>query len=92
MQAGKLQRVILKKPIPVIFFYTTAFFDEHDQLTFYPDIYAQDTVLQEALKKTDDISDQVLIASTPPPEPQPEPVSNNTTTDSLKTVDVGVVR
>ncbi|MDO9105599.1 MAG: L,D-transpeptidase family protein [Methylovulum sp.] len=65
MHAPKMQRVILKKPIPVLFFYITAFFDQQNELIFYPDIYGHDTVLQEALKKPEDLSDQLLFASTP---------------------------
>lgn len=65
MRAPKMQRVILKKPIPVLFFYTTAFFDHQDNLQFYPDIYNQDTVLREALKKAEDLADQVLFVSNP---------------------------
>jgi len=61
MKSPKMQRVILKKPIPVLFFYTTAFFDHEGQLIFYADIYDHDTVLQEALKTTEDLSDQMLF-------------------------------
>ncbi|MGZ8903931.1 MAG: L,D-transpeptidase family protein, partial [Methylobacter sp.] len=67
----KNQRVVLKKPIPVLFFYTTAFFDNENKLVFYPDIYGHDAVLIEALKKTEDLSDQALFL--PPPAP-PAPV------------------
>ena len=64
MNTPKMQRVILKKPIPVLFFYTTAFFDQYDKLEFYPDIYGHDAVLLEALSKPDDLSDQSLFIST----------------------------
>ncbi|MGZ5055778.1 MAG: L,D-transpeptidase family protein, partial [Methylobacter sp.] len=64
MSTPKTQRVILKKPIPVLFFYTTAFFDQFDTLEFYLDIYGHDAVLQEALSKPDDLSDQSLFVST----------------------------
>lgn len=64
MNTPKTQRVILKKPIPVLFFYITAFFDQDDNLEFYPDIYGHDAVLQEALSKPDDLSDQSLFIST----------------------------
>ncbi|MDD2723356.1 MAG: L,D-transpeptidase family protein [Methylovulum sp.] len=63
MKSPKMQRVILKKPIPVLFFYSTAFFDHDDQLVFYADIYDHDTVLQEALKNTEDLSDQMLFVN-----------------------------
>jgi murein L,D-transpeptidase YcbB/YkuD len=69
MTTPKTQRVILKKPIPVLFFYTTAFFDQDDNLDFYLDIYGHDAVLLEALSKPDDLSDQSLFVSTDsPPE------------------------
>lgn len=70
MSTPKTQRVILKKPIPVLFFYTTAFFDQDDNLDFYLDIYGHDAVLLEALSKPDDLSDQALFISTntAPPE------------------------
>jgi len=64
MNTPKMQRVILKKPIPVLFFYTTAFFDQYDNLEFYPDIYGHDAVLLGALSKPDDLSDQALFIST----------------------------
>lgn len=64
MNTPKTQRVILKKPIPVLFFYTTAFFDQYNNLEFYPDIYGHDAVLLEALSKPDDLSDQSLFIST----------------------------
>ncbi len=70
MQGKNNQRVDLKNPIPVLFFYTTAFVDEKNNLGFYPDIYGHDKVLLEALKKTDDLSDQsifVTTTETPPP-------------------------
>ena len=59
----KSQRVILKKPIPVLFVYTTSFFDPSNNLAFYTDIYGNDAVLLEALKKPEDISDQSIFAS-----------------------------
>lgn len=64
MNTPKTQRVILKKPIPVLFFYITAFFDQDDNLEFYPDIYGHDVVLLGALSKPDDLSDQSLFIST----------------------------
>ena len=64
MSTPKTQRVLLKKPIPVMFFYTTAFFDQADNLEFYPDIYDHDTVLLGALSKPDDLSDQSIFIST----------------------------
>ena len=64
MNTPKTKRVILKKPIPVLFFYATAFFDQYDNLGFYPDIYGHDAVLLGALSKPDDLSDQSLFIST----------------------------
>ncbi|HEY8035550.1 MAG TPA: L,D-transpeptidase family protein [Methylobacter sp.] len=61
MNTPKTQRVILKKPIPVLFFYITASFDQNDNLEFYPDIYGHDAVLTQALSKPDDLSDQSLF-------------------------------
>lgn len=71
MNTPKTQRVILKKPIPVLFFYITAFFDQNDILEFYPDIYGHDAVLIGALSRPDDLSDQSLfvgISAAPAPE------------------------
>jgi len=64
MNTPKTKRVILKKPIPVLFFYATAFFDQYDNLEFYPDIYGHDSVLLGVLSKPDDLSDQSLFIST----------------------------
>ncbi|MEF3076000.1 L,D-transpeptidase family protein [Methylobacter sp. Wu1] len=66
MQTPKTQHVVLKKPVPVLFFYTTSFFDQHDSLMFYQDIYDQDPVLQGALEKPADLSDQLLFISNGP--------------------------
>ena len=60
----KTQRVILKKSIPVLFFYTTAFFDPNNDLVLYSDIYGNDAILLEALKKSEDLSDQAIFVST----------------------------
>ncbi len=61
MQSPKTQRVTLKNPIPVLFFYTTSFFDQYDNLAFYPDIYGHDAVLLGILSKPRDLSDQSLF-------------------------------
>lgn len=63
LQTPKTQRVILKQPIPVLFFYTTSFFDQSDNLRFYSDIYGHDSVLLQALSKPEDVSDQALFIS-----------------------------
>lgn len=58
------QRVILQNPIPVLFFYTTAYVDQNGILSFYPDIYGHDNVLIQALKKNDDLPDRSIFVST----------------------------
>lgn len=70
---GKNRQVVLKKTIPVLFLYNTAFFDEHSNLTFYTDIYHRDTELLDALTKHQDLSDQVLFAPKEVP-PSAEPI------------------
>lgn len=64
MRSKTTKRVDLQQPIPVLFFYTTSFVDQHNNLAFYPDIYGHDTVLQEALKRTDDLPDQLIFMTT----------------------------
>jgi murein L,D-transpeptidase YcbB/YkuD len=64
MKSPTTQRVDLRNPIPVLFFYTTAFVDQNNNLAFYPDIYGQDAILLEALKKNDDLSDRSIFVST----------------------------
>jgi L,D-transpeptidase YcbB len=49
---AKTQRVNLKKTIPVLFFYSTAYAGEDNKLRFYPDIYGYDALLQNAINKT----------------------------------------
>lgn len=70
---GKNRQVVLKKTIPVLFLYNTAFFDEHSNLTFYTDIYHRDAELLDALTKHQDLSDQVLFAPKAVP-PSVEPI------------------
>jgi murein L,D-transpeptidase YcbB/YkuD len=70
---GKNRQVVLKKTIPVLFLYNTAFFDEHNNLTFYTDIYHRDAELLDALTKHQDLSDQVLFAPKELP-PSVEPI------------------
>ena len=64
-QTQKNRRVTLKKSIPVMFFYTTAFVDQNDHLSFYEDIYAYDDVLKAKLKKLEDVSDLTVFALPP---------------------------
>ncbi|UOA10935.1 L,D-transpeptidase family protein [Methylobacter sp. S3L5C] len=63
LSTPKTQRVILKKPIPVLFFYITSFFDQNNNLLFYKDIYDHDAVLLEALRKPEDLSDMSIFVS-----------------------------
>lgn len=63
MKSAKTERVILKKSIPVLFFYMTSFFDQDDQIVFYPDIYGHDAVLLGALQKTEEFPDKLLFVS-----------------------------
>jgi murein L,D-transpeptidase YcbB/YkuD len=51
MSAPKTQRVSLKKSIPVMFFYSTAFVGQDNRTQFYPDIYGYDEVLRGAISK-----------------------------------------
>lgn len=64
MNSASTRHVQLQQPIPVLFFYTTAFVDENNNLAFYPDIYGHDSVLMQALQKTGDLSDQAIFVST----------------------------
>ena len=59
----KTQRVVLKKSIPVLFFYITSFFDQNNNLVFYPDIYGHDSILLGVLRNPEDLSDQSIFAS-----------------------------
>jgi L,D-transpeptidase YcbB len=63
MHKPAMQHVELRNPIPVLFFYTTSFVDQSNNLAFYQDIYGHDSVLLEALKKADDLSDQSIFVS-----------------------------
>lgn len=54
MNGDKTRRVVLKKPVPVLFVYVTADVGENNQLHFYQDIYGQDRLLQSALEKPQD--------------------------------------
>ncbi|WKJ89213.1 L,D-transpeptidase family protein [Methylomonas montana] len=56
MTATKTQRVSLKRSIPVLFFYTTAFVDQDNKPRFYPDIYGHDMLLQKVLNKSPGLS------------------------------------
>ncbi len=62
LQTEKTKRVILKKSIPVLFFYVTSFMDQHNNLAFISDIYGYDEILKAELKKGGDVSDQDIFA------------------------------
>lgn len=49
MQQDKTRRVFLKKPLPVIIFYTTALANDQGMVFFYEDIYGHDQALDVAL-------------------------------------------
>ncbi len=66
-------QVSLKTTIPVLFFYTTAFYESNDKLTFYSDIYGHDATLLAALAKVGDVSDAALIVTEPLNTPILEP-------------------
>jgi murein L,D-transpeptidase YcbB/YkuD len=90
LKSPKNQRVVLKNTIPVLFLYNTSFFDEHNNLTFYPDIYHHDATLLEALKTQTDLSDKVLFAPKevlPPTEDQTVNTTNaNQITPAVESV------
>lgn len=68
MAGPKTQRVSLKKAIPVLFFYTTAFVDRDDKPRFYPDIYGQDELLRSALHKASaPNAEQALVSKSTTP-------------------------
>ena len=51
MSAPKTRHVTLKRSVPVLFYYATAFVDHENHLRFYPDVYGQDEQLKKALSK-----------------------------------------
>ncbi|MGB4497985.1 MAG: L,D-transpeptidase family protein [Methylococcaceae bacterium] len=58
-------QISLSSTIPVLFFYSTAFYEQGDKLVFYNDIYGHDAALLAALSKINDVPDSVLIHSEP---------------------------
>lgn len=62
MSGGKTRRVNLKKTIPVVFFYTTSYVDQNNQIHFYRDIYGQDKLLKKALEKSNRQNNSLLTA------------------------------
>lgn len=63
MASPKNHRVTLRNPIPVLFFYTTAMVDQNNKPRFYPDIYDQDMLLQNALNKISSPGNNPLLLS-----------------------------
>jgi len=65
MSGSKTRRVTLKKPIPVLFLYSTSFVDHDNRIHFYRDIYEQDAALEKALgKMSGSGSSELLTAKT----------------------------
>ena len=56
----------LKVAIPVLFFYSTAFYEKNDVLAFYDDIYGYDALLFVALSKVEDVPESAFIAQDVP--------------------------
>lgn len=52
MSGAKTRRVLMRKPIPVLVFYTTAVVHADGSVWFYPDVYGHDRELAEALSAT----------------------------------------
>ncbi len=75
LKTNEHHQVSLKTSIPVLFFYTTAFYEQNDKLTFYNDIYGHDATLLAALTKVGDVPDSALIGREPesPSEPSNTP-------------------
>ncbi|NOS87944.1 MAG: L,D-transpeptidase family protein [Methylococcaceae bacterium] len=65
LNTPKTRRVVLKKSIPVLFFYMTSFIDQHDKVAFYADVYDYDEVLKAALEKAGDVSDLAIFVQPP---------------------------
>jgi murein L,D-transpeptidase YcbB/YkuD len=86
LNTQKTRRVILKRSIPVTFFYVTSFIDQYNNLLFYNDIYGYDAVLQEALSRSGDLSDEAIFA--PPPEPIPVEEPESGQVEAIKRIDL----
>jgi murein L,D-transpeptidase YcbB/YkuD len=59
------RQISLSTTIPVMFFYTTASYEQGDKLVFYSDIYGHDATLLAALTKVGDVPDSALIHKEP---------------------------
>jgi|GEM_PF-101603 len=90
LNTQKTRRVILKKSIPVLVFYVTSFIDQNNNLAFYSDIYGYDTVLQQALNKGGDLSDEAIFA--PPPAPIPVELPEPIPVESIETSPVEAIK
>ena len=88
LNTQKTRRVILKRSIPVTFFYVTSFFDQYGNLLFYSDIYGYDVVLQEALSRSGDLSDEAIFAPPPPLEPIPVEEPESGQVEAIKRIDL----
>ncbi|MDQ5939316.1 MAG: L,D-transpeptidase YcbB [Pseudomonadota bacterium] len=67
----------LKTSIPVLFFYSTAFYEKNDVLAFYDDIYGYDAPLLAALSRVEDAPETAFIAAQVPEkinEPSSTPI------------------
>ncbi|MDD2864824.1 MAG: L,D-transpeptidase family protein [Methylococcales bacterium] len=73
LQSDQHRQVSLKTTIPVLFFYSTAFYERGDKLTFYNDIYGHDAALMATLSKVNDLPDSAFIATEKPIELQQNP-------------------
>jgi murein L,D-transpeptidase YcbB/YkuD len=73
LQSDQHRQVSLNNKIPVLFFYSTAFYEQGDKLTFYNDIYGHDSALIAALLKVNDLPDSAFIATEKPIELQQNP-------------------
>lgn len=69
LESNQHRQVSLNTTIPVLFFYSTAFFEQGDKLKFYNDIYGHDAALLATLSKVSDIPDSAFIASEKASEP-----------------------
>lgn len=73
LQSEQHRQISLRNTIPVLFFYTTVFYEQGDKLTFYNDIYGHDAELIAALSKTIDLPDSAFIETEKLPELQQNP-------------------
>ncbi len=71
LSSDKHHQISLSSTIPVLFFYSTAFYEENNKLVFYNDIYGHDAALLAALTKIDDVPDSAFISREPETIPTP---------------------